>query len=102
MSEYDDTPDGGSTPCHDLGLEVDDHERLGPDSSARKPVRRRLPRRLMANRRTRRVYLDGHPIGAVEQTPQGAPGFAYDDDYRRDPQSTPLSLSLSLPLAADR
>lgn len=54
----------------------------------------------MSDMRRLRAYLDGVPVGTVEQTPQGALSFAYDEDYRRDPESTPLSLSM--PLARDR
>ncbi|MEO5663739.1 MAG: HipA N-terminal domain-containing protein, partial [Nocardioides sp.] len=46
------------------------------------------------------MYLDGALIGRIEQTPQGALAFAYDEEYREDPQSTPLSLSM--PLAGER
>ena len=34
----------------------------------------------MSTRRYLRVYLDGTPIGSIDQTPQGALGFAYDDE----------------------
>ena len=47
-----------------------------------------------------RVYLDGTPIGTAEQTPQGALSFSYDEAYRNNPGSTPLSLSM--PLAGSR
>lgn len=42
------------------------------------------------------VYLDGVPIGQVEQTPQGALSFNYHDDYRHSAEATPLSLSMPL------
>lgn len=54
----------------------------------------------MADTRRLRIYLDGTPIGTAEQTPQGGLSFAYDDDYRSDPEATPLSMSM--PLAGDR
>jgi serine/threonine-protein kinase HipA len=47
-----------------------------------------------------RVFLDGVPIGEVQQTTQGALSFTYDEDYRADPDATPLSLSM--PLGAGR
>ncbi|MGH3274911.1 MAG: HipA N-terminal domain-containing protein [Streptosporangiaceae bacterium] len=52
----------------------------------------------MATPRHLDVYLDGIPIGAVEQGPQGALRFTYDEGYRTSPEATPLSLSM--PLAA--
>lgn len=54
---------------------------------------------MTANRRLR-TYLDGAPIGTVEQTPQGALSFTYDDAYRDEEEATPLSLSM--PLAGTR
>jgi len=54
----------------------------------------------MSGLRRLRAYLDGVPVGTVAQTSQGALSFAYDEDYRHDPESTPLSLSM--PLAGDR
>lgn len=51
-------------------------------------------------RRSLRVYLDGTPIGDVEQSPQGALAFSYDAEYAADPDATPLSLSL--PILASR
>ncbi|GAB3198975.1 type II toxin-antitoxin system HipA family toxin [Nocardioides hungaricus] len=50
----------------------------------------------MARVRELRVYLDGIPIGTATQTPQGALSFVYDEDYRLDPEATPLSLSMPL------
>lgn len=44
------------------------------------------------------VYLDGVYIGQAEQSPQGALSFAYDDEYRQQPDATPLSLSMPLGL----
>ena len=41
------------------------------------------------------VYLDGTPIGELTQN-GGAVAFTYDDAYRRDDSSTPLSLSMPL------
>lgn len=43
-----------------------------------------------------RVFLDGVHIGEVEQTAQGALSFTYDEDYRADRDSTPISLSMPL------
>ena len=40
------------------------------------------------------VYLDGTLIGVVEQTPQGALSFQYDEDYRGGADPTPLSLAM--------
>jgi len=40
------------------------------------------------------VYLDGIRTGILHQNRQGQLSFEYDDDYRRDPTSTPLSLSM--------
>ena len=54
----------------------------------------------MPSTRTLVVYLDGTPIGELQQSPQGALSFTYHDEYRDDPDATPLSLSM--PLAADR
>lgn len=54
----------------------------------------------MSDMRRLRAYLDGVSVGTFEQTPQGALSFAYHEDYRRDPESTPLSLSM--PLGRDR
>jgi serine/threonine-protein kinase HipA len=50
----------------------------------------------MVSRRTLHVYLDGTPLGILEQTPQGALSLEYDEEYRRKPESTPLSLSMPL------
>ncbi len=46
-----------------------------------------------------RVYLDGEPIGCVEQS-SGTLTFTYDDHYRAEPNATPVSLSM--PLASAR
>lgn len=54
----------------------------------------------MSSTRRLRVYLDGTPVGTAEQTPQGALTFTYDEDYRAQPDATPLSISM--PLAGDR
>ncbi|WP_327639953.1 type II toxin-antitoxin system HipA family toxin [Kribbella sp. NBC_00482] len=40
------------------------------------------------------VYLDGIRTGLLHQNPQGQYSFEYDDDYRADPATTPLSLSM--------
>ena len=40
------------------------------------------------------VFLDGAYIGELRQTDAGATTFMYDDDYRRHPDATPLSLSM--------
>ncbi|WP_350278877.1 type II toxin-antitoxin system HipA family toxin [Kribbella sp. HUAS MG21] len=40
------------------------------------------------------IYLDGIRTGLLHQTPQGQYSFEYDDDYRTDPTTTPLSLSM--------
>ena len=53
----------------------------------------------MATRQRLRVYLDGIPIGDAEQT-GGSLSFTYDEEYRSEPNATPLSLSM--PLAAPR
>lgn len=50
--------------------------------------------------RALRVYLDGTPVGTVEQTSGGTLGFSYDSDYRARRDPTPLSLSM--PLTGDR
>lgn len=54
----------------------------------------------MAAVRTLRIYLDGVPIGSVDQTPQGALSFVYDEEYAAQSAATPLSLSL--PVASAR
>ncbi len=54
----------------------------------------------MPSTRTLFVYLDGTPVGELQQAPQGALSFTYLDEYRDSPDATPLSLSM--PLAADR
>lgn len=46
--------------------------------------------------RTLRAYLDGAPIGTIEQSAQGQLGFAYDDEYKVRRAPTPLSLSLPI------
>lgn len=50
--------------------------------------------------RTLRVYLDGTPVGVIEQNNSGANSFTYDDAYRARRSPTPLSLSM--PVAAAR
>jgi serine/threonine-protein kinase HipA len=50
----------------------------------------------MAGSRRLRVFLDGIPIGHAEQSPQGQLSFTYDEEYRHDPEATPLSLSMPL------
>lgn len=42
------------------------------------------------------VFLDGRTVGILQQTEQGHLTFRYDADYRREPDATPLSLSLPL------
>ena len=42
------------------------------------------------------VYLDGERVGTLTQTTHGNTTFAYDERYRVDIQSTPLSLSMPL------
>ena len=42
------------------------------------------------------VFLDGERVGTLAQTKQGNTTFAYDERYRLDSQSTPLSLSMPL------
>ena len=42
------------------------------------------------------VYLDGERVGTLAQTKQGNTTFAYDERYRLDSRSTPLSLSMPL------
>ena len=42
------------------------------------------------------VYLDGGFIGTMHQAPGGNITFTYDDDYRRAPDATPLSLAMPL------
>ncbi len=49
----------------------------------------------MAERQRLRVYLDGIPVGEVEQG-AGSLSFTYDEEYRGDPDATPLSLSMPL------
>jgi serine/threonine-protein kinase HipA len=44
------------------------------------------------------VLLNGGHIGTLDQDPHGQLSFAYDESYRRWRGSTPLSLSLSMPL----
>ncbi len=44
--------------------------------------------------RSLRVYLDGTPLGTVEQSTQGALRLTYDHDYASNPDATPLSLSM--------
>lgn len=43
-----------------------------------------------------RVYLDGTPIGTLEQNGSGRMAFHYDEDYRDAVNPTPLSLSMPL------
>ncbi|WP_104088543.1 HipA domain-containing protein [Cryobacterium sp. N19] len=42
------------------------------------------------------VHLDGERVGTLAQTKQGNTTFAYDERYRLDSRSTPLSLSMPL------
>ena len=42
-----------------------------------------------------RVHLDGKPIGDAERT-GGSLSFRYDEDYRSDPDATPVSRSMPL------
>jgi serine/threonine-protein kinase HipA len=42
------------------------------------------------------VYLDGRRVGRVTQTLQGNTTFSYDEEYRLQPDATPLSLSMPL------
>lgn len=53
----------------------------------------------MAKPQRLRVYLDGNPIGYAEQH-SGNLSFEYDEEYRSQPDATPLSLSM--PLTAPR
>lgn len=46
--------------------------------------------------RTLRAYLDGEPIGTIEQSAHGQLGFTYDDEYKAQRAATPLSLSLPI------
>ncbi|GAA4379581.1 HipA domain-containing protein [Agromyces bauzanensis] len=46
------------------------------------------------------VYLDGDFVGDLRQTDAGATTFTYDDDYRRHPEATPLSLSMPVSRAS--
>lgn len=57
-----------------------------PLTSTRKPTRMAEDRLV--------VYLDGIRTGLLHQNPQGQYSFEYDDDYRADPATTPLSLSM--------
>lgn len=45
------------------------------------------------------VLLYGRCVGTVTQDDAGRLGFAYEDEWRRDPLSTPLSLSMPLSVA---
>ncbi|MDY0913432.1 HipA domain-containing protein [Rathayibacter festucae] len=49
----------------------------------------------MAAARELVAYLDGRRAGAFLQETTGNTVFVYDNEYRRDPLSTPLSLSMS-------
>ncbi|WP_156250850.1 HipA domain-containing protein [Pseudactinotalea terrae] len=40
------------------------------------------------------VYMDGTPAGTMSMTSSGDLSFAYDEGYRHDPTTTPLSLSM--------
>ncbi|MEN0072720.1 MAG: HipA domain-containing protein [Propionicimonas sp.] len=40
------------------------------------------------------VFMDGTPAGAMTLTGSGNLTFTYDEDYRRNPAATPLSLSM--------
>ncbi|WP_163544337.1 HipA domain-containing protein [Occultella kanbiaonis] len=40
------------------------------------------------------VHMDGTPAGTMTLTGSGNLTFTYDEDYRRDPAATPLSLSM--------
>ncbi|HEY3560980.1 MAG TPA: type II toxin-antitoxin system HipA family toxin [Kribbella sp.] len=40
------------------------------------------------------IYLDGIRTGVLYQSPHGQYSFEYDDGYRTDPATTPLSLSM--------
>jgi len=40
------------------------------------------------------VLLDGAVAGTLTRSPGGRLAFAYDEDYRRRSETTPLSLSL--------
>ena len=42
------------------------------------------------------VFLDGERVGTLAQTRQGNTTFTYDEPYRLDSRSTPLSLSMPL------
>jgi len=46
------------------------------------------------------VFLDGTLIGELRQTDAGATTFTYDDEYRRHPDATPLSLSMPVSRAS--
>lgn len=48
----------------------------------------------MASDRRLSVFLDGTFVGELVQSLQGSVAFTYDDDYRRQPTATPLSLSM--------
>ncbi|WP_440709250.1 type II toxin-antitoxin system HipA family toxin [Herbiconiux sp. YIM B11900] len=48
------------------------------------------------------VYMDGRFCGVVEQTARGGLSFDYDEAYRHDTASTPLSLSMPLSRAHHR
>lgn len=45
------------------------------------------------------VHMDGIPAGTMSMTGSGNLSFTYDDAYRSDPASTPLSLSMPKPIA---
>lgn len=46
--------------------------------------------------RTLHAYLDGVPVGTIEQSAQGRLGFSYDAEYQQHRAATPLSLSLPI------
>lgn len=49
-----------------------------------------------------RTFLDGRPIGTLNQTTQGALSFTYDEGYAEDSAATPLSLSMPLSVKQHR
>lgn len=48
------------------------------------------------------VHMDGTPAGTMTLTGSGNLTFTYDEDYRRDPAATPLSLSMPKATARHR
>lgn len=53
------------------------------------------PRRLIA-------HMDGMRCGIVVRTDTGDPRFSYDEDHRKVPDATPVSLSMPLLVSEHR